>query len=132
MTSRAGCRHGEHGGALVVTVFIVALGGLLVAAVARMGTSVVGDARAELAADAAALAAADSLALGEGPIDALQAANRIARVNGARLTACDCDASPVTVKVELDGASGRVLVARASAEIDSLGVSRRSAPSGPP
>lgn len=125
-------RHAEHGGALVVTVFVVALGGLLVAAVARTGASVVGDARAELAADAAALAAADSLALGDGPVDALRAADRIAQVNGARLTACDCDASPVTVQVELDGAPGTVLVARASAEIDPPGVSPKAAPSGRP
>lgn len=108
-----------------MTVFVIALGGLLVGVVARMGTSVVDDARAELAADAAALAAADGLALGEGPSEAARVAVQIAADNGARLTECDCDASPVTVGVEVDRAPGTVTVARASAEVDGVAVSPR-------
>ncbi len=114
---------GERGNALILTVFVVAVGGAFALAVARMGAGVVDDARTESAADAAALAAADSLALGQDAVRARIEAASFASANGARMVSCDCDDSPVTVEVERVGASGDTFVATARAEISSTPVS---------
>ncbi|MCZ7529877.1 MAG: hypothetical protein M5U31_05765 [Acidimicrobiia bacterium] len=114
---------GERGNALILTVFLVAVGGVFALVVAGMGAGVVDDARTESAADAAALAAADSLALGQDAAEARIEAASFASANGARLVSCDCDDSPVTVEVERVGASGDTFVATARAEVSSTPVS---------
>lgn len=118
---------GERGGVsiLVIAVFVVALG--LVIGAARLGTALVGKARAETVADAAALAAADSLALGRG--DAVASARAIAARNGGTLVSCDCAGrhAQVTVDVPVHGLAGHSHArATARAEVRSdRGVSAR-------
>lgn len=110
---------------LVIALFVVALG--LVIGAARLGTALVGKARAETVADAAALAAADSLALGRG--DAVASARAIAARNGGSLVSCDCAGrhAQVTVEVPVHGLAGHSharATARAEVRAD-LGVSAR-------
>jgi len=90
----------------------VALGVLVLAlaltmGAARLGSALVGRARAESAADAAALAAADALALGRGSEAAAEAAGVVASRNDARLVSCECagDAAEVVVEVDVPGLS---------------------------
>ena len=59
----------ERGGVTILMVAVVVLGLALSLGAARLGSAVIGRARADTAADASALAAADALALG-GSADA--------------------------------------------------------------
>jgi len=81
---------------VVVTLFAASLGGMLVA-----------QRRAAAAADLAALAAAENLIPGGGqqPLvdrDPCDAAGRIGRSNGARVTECVVEGTEVTVEVAVD------------------------------
>jgi len=84
----------------MLAVFVFGL--VLTVAAGRLGTALVGRARAETAADAAALAAADQLALGRGSAAAAAAARETAASNGAELSSCRCEGNAAEVVVELD------------------------------
>jgi len=81
---------------------VLVAGLVLATGAARLGSALVGRARAESAADAAALAAADRLALGGGAAVARAAAERTAASNHARLLSCDCVGASAAVVVEVD------------------------------
>jgi hypothetical protein len=88
---------------------------------ARLGSAIIGRARADTAADASALAAADALALG-GSADAASAAARAtAASNDAHLVSCVCAGTSADVVVEVDvpglGILGAVARGRATAEV---------------
>lgn len=100
-------RFGDERGSLPVLVGVVALVALLALALAGSGILVSTYARAATAADAAALAAAPVTFHPFGARGSpTQEAGRLARVNGARLVACECAPDPtwvertVTVTVE--------------------------------
>ena len=59
-------RRAERGGVTILMVAVVVLGLALSLGAARLGSAIIGRARADTAADASALAAADALALGGG------------------------------------------------------------------
>jgi secretion/DNA translocation related TadE-like protein len=111
---------GERGSATVLVCGLIAVGIVLVVAVALLGGAVVLAGRAEAAADAAALAAADSVALGTRGL-ACAAASVVAESNEAHLVDCDVGDDSVEVVVELTGdgplALGRTVRARSRAEI---------------
>ena len=90
---------------MALGVLVLALA--LTMGAARLGSALVGRARAESAADAAALAAADALALGRGSEAAAEAAGVVATRNDARLVSCECagDAAEVVVEVDVPGLS---------------------------
>jgi secretion/DNA translocation related TadE-like protein len=111
----------ERGGVTVVMVGVLVVGLALTAAAGRLGSALVGRARAESAADAAALAAADALALGRGEAAARDAAQQTAASNGARLVSCVCVGTTAAVVVEIDlpvlGALGGPARGRAKAQV---------------
>ena len=81
---------------------VIVVGLVLATGAARLGSALVGRARAEAAADATALAAADRLALGDGSAAARAAADGTAASNDARLLSCDCSGTTAEVVVEVD------------------------------
>jgi secretion/DNA translocation related TadE-like protein len=111
----------ERGAAAIVMLGVVAVALSLTYGAARLGSALVGRARAESAADAAALAAADMLALGRAPDVAADAARATAVANGARLVSCRCRGNDAAVVVEVDvsgvGVPGAVARGRARAEV---------------
>jgi secretion/DNA translocation related TadE-like protein len=102
-------------------VAVVVIGLVLSLGAARLGSAIVGRARADTAADAAALAAADALALGDGAGAAQSAARATAASNDARLVSCTCAGSTAEVVVEVDmpglGTLGAIVRGRAKAEV---------------
>ena len=107
-------------------VAVVVVGAVLSLGAARLGSALIGRARADTAADAAALAAADTLALGQSSADAKAAARSTAASNHARLLSCACAGTTAEVVVEVDvpgldvpglGALGAVARGRAKAEV---------------
>ncbi len=111
----------DRGSASVVMVAVVAIGIVLSFGAARLGSALIGRARADTAADAAALAAADALALGHGSDAAAADARATAVRNDARLLSCVCAGTIAAVVVEVDlpglGVFGGVARARARAEV---------------
>ena len=111
----------ERGGVTILMVAVVVLGLALSLGAARLGSAVIGRARADTAADAAALAAADALALGGSADAALAAAHTTAASNDARLVSCECAGTSADVVVEVDvpglGPLGAVARGRAKAEV---------------
>ena len=92
----------ERGGVSIVMLGVLVVGLALTLGAARLGSALVGRARADTAADAAALAAADALALGQGSVAARTAARDTATSNGARLKSCACEGTTAEVVVEVD------------------------------
>ena len=83
-------------------VAVVVLGLALSLGAARLGSAIIGRARADTAADASALAAADALALG-GSADAASRRRRAtAASNDAHLVSCVCAGTSADVVVEVD------------------------------
>jgi secretion/DNA translocation related TadE-like protein len=111
---------GARGGVSIVMLAVLVIGLLLAAGAARLGSALVGRARAESAADAAALAAADRLALGSGAAAARSAAAATAASNDARLVSCACAGTSASVVVEVDvpGLSALVGPARGRARAE--------------
>ena len=107
----------ERGNVSVVALAGVGLALVLCLGVARIGSAVVLQSRADTAADAAALAAADALALGHSDAVARGAARAAASANGARLVTCACSGDIAEVAVEISGAVGRAH-GHARAEVD--------------
>lgn len=105
--------------AVVTVVGTLTSATLLLAGVGSAGTFAVGAQRASAAADAAALAAADAL-LGVAAGEPCALADRIARVNGATLAACETAGAVVTVTVAVPVA-GFGVTARARAGPDTVG-----------
>ena len=114
----------ERGSVTVVALAGVGLALILCLGVARVGSAVALQSRADNAADAAALAGADALALGNTPEAAADAARMVASDNGARLMTCSCSGDAAEVAVEMVGAVGRAH-GHARAEVD---LSRAPAP----
>jgi secretion/DNA translocation related TadE-like protein len=110
----------EQGGVSVVALGVLVLALAHTMGAARLGSALVGRARAESAADAAALAAADALALGQGSGAAAEAAGVVATRNDARLVSCECtgDAAQVVVEVDVPGLSLVAGPARARARAE--------------
>jgi hypothetical protein len=108
---------GDGGQVLPLVALVVALAGLVVYGLARLGAEAVADAQARTAADAAALAAAASSDRGDGgavgvsarfgtgarDTAAEAAAAAAARANGARLLRMEWLGRDVRVRVERDG-----------------------------
>jgi secretion/DNA translocation related TadE-like protein len=107
----------ERGNVSVIVVAGVGLALVLSLGVARVGSAVGLQSRADTAADAAALSGADSLALGHSFVDALDAARAAAADNGARLISCRCTGDVAEVTVEIVGDVGRAR-GHARAEVD--------------
>jgi secretion/DNA translocation related TadE-like protein len=112
---------GERGGVTILMVAVVVLGLALSLGAARLGSAIVGRARADTAADASALAAADALALGGSADAATAAARATAASNDAHLVSCVCAGTSADVVVEVDvpglGVLGAVARGRAKAEV---------------
>lgn len=96
---------------------VLALGGVLVLGLARLGAAAVARARADTAAEAGALAAADQIALGAPAGVACAAARSTVDRNDARLVACIATPGGATVRVVRE-AQGVVARGHARAEID--------------
>jgi len=92
----------ERGGVSIVMLGVLVVGLALMLGAARLGSALIGRARADTAADAAALAAADALALGRGSAVAQTAARDTATSNGAQLVSCSCEGTTAEVVVEVD------------------------------
>jgi secretion/DNA translocation related TadE-like protein len=92
----------ERGGVTILMVAVVVLGLALSLGAARLGSAIIGRARADTAADASALAAADALALGRGADAASAAARSTAASNDAHLVSCVCAGTSADVVVEVD------------------------------
>ena len=107
----------EQGNVSVIALSGVGLALVLCLGVARVGSAVVLQSRADNAADAAALAGADALALGLTSRTAAEAARSAASDNGARLVTCACSGDVAEVAVEMVGAVGRAH-GHARAEVD--------------
>jgi secretion/DNA translocation related TadE-like protein len=99
--TRVSISHRDERGMIGLAPASITLAVVLLAALARFGSGVVAQARADAAADAAALAAADQLALGAGAPAAGQAARSTASDNGARVVRCDCSGIAAEVVVEV-------------------------------
>ena len=97
----------ERGNVGVLVAAAVVLCGLLCVGFARLESAATAKARAETAADAAALAAASALGDGESPGAVMQAAQRTAAQNGARLVTCRCTGTDAVVTVAVDAAQAR-------------------------
>ena len=108
----------ERGASTVVVIAVVAMGFVLVAGAARLGTALIARARADTAADAAALAAADMLALGQDSGAAEAAARDTAAANGAQLVRCSCAGRfPTVVVAVAAGSLGASAHSTARAEV---------------
>ena len=111
----------QRGGVSILMIAVVVIGLVLSFGGARLGSAIVGRARADTAADAAALAAADALALGDGAGSAQSAARATAASNDARLVSCECAGTVADVVVEVDvvglGALGSIARGHARAEV---------------
>jgi secretion/DNA translocation related TadE-like protein len=92
----------ERGAVSIVMLGVLVIGLVLSMGAARLGSALVGRARADTAADAAALAAADALALGDGADAARTAAKQAASSNHAQLVSCACSGTTAEVVVEVD------------------------------
>jgi secretion/DNA translocation related TadE-like protein len=111
----------ERGAVAILLVAVLVLGLALSLGAARLGSALIGRARADSAADASALAAADALALGGSADAAVRAARTTAASNEARLVSCECGGTSADVIVEVDvpglGILGAVSRGRAKAEV---------------
>jgi secretion/DNA translocation related TadE-like protein len=107
----------ERGNVSVIALAGVGLALILCLGIARVGSAVLLQSRADNAADAAALAGADALALGDTSHGAADAARLAASDNGARLVTCSCSGDVAEVAVEMVGAIGRAY-GHARAEVD--------------
>lgn len=99
-----GRRHHRHPDAGSLAVFqaawLLAITVLVGLALLDVGTLLRGARVAAAAADGAALAAATATR-NASPVSPIVAADRVAAVHGARVSACRCDAPPVRVDVVL-------------------------------
>jgi secretion/DNA translocation related TadE-like protein len=107
----------ERGNVTLIVLAGVGLALILSLGVARVGSAVLLQSRADGAADAAALAGADALALGRSSAAAIDAARAAASDNGARLINCACSGNFAEVTVEIVGRERRAR-GYARAEVD--------------